>query len=224
RMKIQLLFLFWLLYGSIHAQGPTRRAYVCYMKTGEIKLDGRLVEPTWEAAPWSENFIDIEGPRKPAPLHETRMKILWDEEFLYIGVHLVEPQIWATFTERESVIFQENDIEVFLDPDGDTHNYYELEINALGTEWDLLLTKPYRNGGRAINGWNINGFQKAIHIEGTLNNPYDTDQYWSIEMAIPWKSLSQAGPSYQAPKDGEQWRINFSRVQWEIEAENGAYR
>ena len=58
-------------------------------------------------------------------------------------------------TERDSVIFRDNDFEVFIDPDGDTHAYYELEINALGTVWDLLLLKPYRDGGPAINGWDI---------------------------------------------------------------------
>lgn len=41
----------------------------------------------------------------------------------------------------------------------------KLEINAMGTEWDLMLTKPYKNGGKAINGWNINGLRKAIHLE-----------------------------------------------------------
>ena len=51
-----------------------------------------------------------------------------------------------TLTEHDSVIFQDNDFEVFIDPDGDNHNYYEIEINALNTEWDLRLPKPYRDG------------------------------------------------------------------------------
>lgn len=225
-MKILFLFcLTFLLPFFLQAQIPEdRRNYVCYMKVGELKIDGRLDESSWNALPWSDHFVDIEGSHKSPPVHETKMKMLWDEDNLYIGIHMVEPHIWATFTVRESVIFHENDIEVFLDPDGDTHNYYELEVNALGTEWDLLLTKPYRNGGKAINGWNINGFKKAIHLEGSLNDPRDKDEFWSIEMVIPWKSLSQSGPNFTAPKDGEQWRINFSRVQWQIEGENKDYR
>jgi hypothetical protein len=202
----------------------TRRNYVCYMKSEAISIDGLLNETSWEAVPWSLTFLDIEGAQNPKPTYETKMKMLWDEDFLYIGVHLEEPDLWATYTERESVIFHENDIEVFLDPDGDTHHYYELEVNAMGTEWDLMLTKPYRNGGKAINGWNINGLRKAIHLEGTLNDPRDTDKYWVIEMAIPWKALSQSGPSFQIPKDGEQWRINFSRVQWQTEPDGLGYQ
>lgn len=201
-----------------------RRNYVCYMKSDAISLDGLLDETAWEKVPWSKEFVDIEGEQNPQPTFETKMKMLWDENYLYIGVYLEEPDLWATYTERESVIFHENDIEVFLDPDGDTHHYYELEVNALGTEWDLMLTKPYRNGGKAINGWNINGLQKAIYLEGTLNDPSDTDNYWSVEMAIPWKALSQSGPSFHIPKDGEQWRINFSRVQWQTEPEEHGYQ
>src|SRR5690606_7666629 len=137
-MKYKLLLLLIFLYIQSQAQHADMRSnYVCYVTEEAIKLDGRLDETSWEAVPWSEKFLDIEGPQKSLPVHKTRMKMLWDEEYLYIGVHLVEPHIWATYTERESVIFHENDIEVFLDPDGDSHNYYELEVNALGTEWDL---------------------------------------------------------------------------------------
>lgn len=43
-----------------------------------------------------------------------------------------------------SIIYQDNDFEVFLDPDGDNLMYYEVEVNAAGQVWDLLLVKPYR--------------------------------------------------------------------------------
>ena len=75
-----------------------------------------------------------------------------------------EPDVWATLTERDSVIFHDNDFEVFIDPDGDTHAYYELEVNALGTAWDLILIKPYRDGGPAINGWDIAGLKVGVDV------------------------------------------------------------
>ena len=84
-------------------------------------------------------FVDIEGDARPRPRFATRMKMLWDDEFFYIAADMQEPDIWGTLTTRDSVIFQDNDFEVFIDPDGDTHEYYELEINALKTAWDLLL-------------------------------------------------------------------------------------
>ena len=48
-----------------------------------------------------------------------------------------------------------------------------------------MLTKPYRDGGKAITSWEVKGLITAIHIEGTLNNPNDKDKYWSVEVAIP---------------------------------------
>lgn len=186
-------------------------------------MDGKLDEKDWQEAAWSDMFVDIEGDAKPSPLYDSKLKMLWDDENLYIGIWMEEPDLWATYTKRESVIFHQNDIEVFIDPDGDTHHYYELEINALGTEWDLMMTKPYRNGGAPINGWNINGFKKGLDLQGTVNDPTDRDTAWTVEMAIPWKALSQRGPAYAPPKDGQQWRINFSRVQWQLETKNGQY-
>jgi hypothetical protein len=202
----------------------TRRSYVAFQCHEKIEIDGKLDDEAWKKANWSEPFADIQGGTFPTPEFDTRMKMMWDQEYLYIGVKMEEPHLWATYEEPESVIFHENDIEVFLDIDGDTHHYYEWEINALGTLWDLMLTKPYKNGGKPINGWNINGFKYEVYLSGSLNDPSDTDEYWSVEMAIPWKALSQSGPSYRAPKDGEQWRINFSRVQWQLEVENGTYK
>ncbi len=202
----------------------TRRAYMAFRCQEKPVIDGKLDEDAWQNAKWSESFVDIQGGTFPKPEFDTRMKMMWDNDFLYIGVKLEEPHLWATYDEPESVIFHENDIEVFLDMDGDTHHYYEWEINALGTLWDLMLTKPYKKGGKPINGWNINGFKYEVFLSGSLNDPTDTDEYWSVEMAIPWKALSQSGPNYRAPKDGEQLRINFSRVQWQLEVEDGAYK
>ncbi|MBI0400686.1 carbohydrate-binding family 9-like protein [Cyclobacterium marinum] len=224
KRPLTLLALLSLQFHAISQEIPQPRSYVAYQVSEKPIVDGQLNESAWQAADWSEPFLDIQGPDLPTPNQLTQMKMLWDQEYLYIGVKLYEKNIWATYTERESVIFHENDIEVFIDPDGDTHNYYEIEVNALGTLWDLLLTKPYKNGGKPINGWNINDLEYAIHLSGTINDPTDLDDYWSIEMAIPWKSLSQSGPSYKAPADGEQWRINFSRVQWQIAPNSNGYK
>jgi hypothetical protein len=186
-------------------------------------LMGKLDEYDWQNATWTEDFTDIEGYHMPAPLHRTRAKILWDDNYLYIGAELEEPHIWATYAKDDMIIFHENNFEIFIDPNGDTHNYYELEINALGTKWDLMLIKPYRNGGPPINAWEIIGLQSGIHLAGTINNPADTDTLWSVELALPWEVLREAAPRRQKPEPGDQWRINFSRVQWQLDIVDGEY-
>jgi hypothetical protein len=87
-----------------------------------------------------------------------------------------------------------------------------------------MLTKPYRFGGLPISAWDIAGMKKGIFLNGTINDPSDTDISWTIEMAFPWKILAEAAPYLSKPKPGNQWRINFSRVQWKLDVADGKYR
>lgn len=199
------------------------RGYVCYRADAPLEIDGRLDKPSWRRAPWTEDFVDIEGDLKPVPPLRTRAKMLWDDKFLYIGAELEEPHVWATLTEHDSVIFQDPDFEVFIDPDGDNHDYYEIEINALNTEWDLRLPKPYRDGGPPLDEWEIPGFRSAVCIDGTLNDPSDTDVGWTVEMAIPWEALGEYARCPCPPRHGDQWRMGFSRVEWHVDIVESGY-
>lgn len=200
------------------------RGYVCYRATERIKIDGKLDEDSWRNVPWTDDFKDIQGEAKPRPRFRTHAKMLWDDEYFYVGAELEEPHVWATLTEHDCVIFHDNDFEIFIDPNGDNHEYYEIEINAFGTEWDLLLIRPYKDGAPAVNSWEIPGLKVATHVEGTINDPADTDKGWSVEVAIPWKVLKECAHRSAPPADGDQWRVNFSRVEWEIEVVDGKYR
>jgi hypothetical protein len=173
---------------------PSLKKYVCYKALDPINVDGLLSEPSWAKADWAENFVDIEGSLKSLPRFRTRVKMLWDDKYFYVGAEFEEPHIWATLTQRDSVIFHDNDFEVFIDPDGDTHNYYELELNALGTVWNLLLVKPYRDSSPAVHAWDSKGLKAAVSINGTLNNPSDKDKGWSVEIAFPWRFLKNVLP------------------------------
>lgn len=200
------------------------KGYVCYRTPGPIRIDGHLDEPAWKQVPWTDAFVDIEGERRPRPRFQTRVKMLWDDTFFYIGAELEEPHVWGTLTRHDSIIFQDNDFEVFIDPNGDNHEYYEFEINALNTGWDLLLPRPYKDGGRAVNSWEIPGLRTAVHVDGTLNDPRDTDRGWTVELAFPWKVLGELAYQPAPPHDGDRWRVNFSRVEWRHEVVNGKYR
>lgn len=200
------------------------RGYVCYRAPKPPVLDGKLDDDAWHSAPWSEDFGDIEGQRRPAPRFRTRVKLLWDANCLYVGAKLEEPHVWATLTGHDSVIFRDNDFEVFLDPDGDSHLYAELELNALNTSWDLLLPKPYKDGGKAIDAWEITGLRTAVHVNGSLNDPRDRDRGWSIEIAWPWRGMKELTEGPVPPRDGDRWRINFSRVEWDTEIVGDKYR
>lgn len=199
------------------------RHYVVPFTRRPPVMDGRLHDPAWAAAPWTDDFVDIEGDVRPAPRLRTRVRMLWDSTALYVAAELVEPDLWATITERDAVIFRDNDFEVFLDPDGDARTYFELEINARNTAWDLFLPIAYRDGGHARNEWNISGLRSAVHLNGTLNRPGDRDRGWTLELAIPFRDLATAEVTTAVPRVGDRWRVNFSRVEWDLRVEAGAY-
>src|SRR5215510_1644685 len=105
---------------SLAVKQAEPRSYVCQRAAGPISVDGKIDDSAWSKAEWSEAFVDIEGNAKPRPAYRTRVKMLWDDQFFYFAAEMEEPHVWATLTKRDSVIFHDNDFEVFLDPEGDT--------------------------------------------------------------------------------------------------------
>lgn len=208
---------------TCQAQTVQPRHYLCHRAVSPVRIDGKLDDPAWAAAPWTEVFIDIQGEQLPTPRFRTRAKLLWDDNYLYVAADIQESDLRATLTEHDSVIFHDNDFEVFLNPSGDGRNYFEFEINALNTSWDLFLPKPYREGGKADNSWDIPGLKSAVALEGTLNNPTDRDRGWTVEIAFPWKAFGSRAP-VERPAAGETWRVNFSRVEWEFNVVDGKYQ
>lgn len=214
-----LFFIFSIATGVLRAQ-QSPRTYTAQKTQETITIDGKVSESAWQNAKWSQSFIDIEGDKTPK--YDTKMKMIWDDTYLYIYAELNEPHVWGTLKQRDTVVFYNNDFEVFIDPDGDTHNYYEIEVNALNTIWDLYLSKPYRNGAQVLNNYDIAGLQSAVHVNGTLNNPTDTDDSWAVEMAIPWSFTTGGFGTVKAPVN-KFWRINFSRVHWDHTIYKGRY-
>ena len=231
-MRGLLLVLLW--GGSFLNSGQLPpRSYEALRTATRPVIDGRLSDLVWEVAPWSEDFADIRGSGEETPHLRTRVKLLWDEDFLYVGAELEEPHLWATLENRDAIIYRDDDFEVFLDPDGDGEAYFEIEINAMGTVLDLFLDKPYREGGKAVIPWNLTTLQSAVSLQGTLNDPRDEDGGWTVELAIPWHGLtppkdpssqrsSRASPEpisqaqLESPSVGDEWRVNFSRVDWPL--------
>ncbi len=185
-------------------------------------IDGNINDVVWQQATWTEDFIDIEGSKKPLPTFETRVKMLWSDSCLFIAAYLQEPHVWATLTNRDAIVYYDNDFEVFIDPYNTTHHYYEIEVNAFNTVLDLLMPRSYRNGAAAMLGYDVAGLQTALQVQGTLNKSTDTDSSWTIEMAIPFRALYM-GNHWRPPAEGALWRINFSRVQWQTEIVDSKY-
>ena len=170
---------------SDYWQESLRRTYQC------SRIDS---ENDWDQIPWSEDFVDITGQPSLKPRFRSRFKMAWDDEFFHVRVEMEEPHVWGTITEQNEIMFHDNDIEVFIDPDCDGLNYYEFEMNALGSIWELSLPKPYNQGGEPILGCNMNGLRKKVIVHGTLNDPTSKDQGWEAHLSFPLvrtRSISQ---------------------------------
>ncbi|MCF6216964.1 MAG: carbohydrate-binding family 9-like protein [Emcibacter sp.] len=212
---------FYACIGCAQSTDNMYQSYVAHKTIETITIDGKTDEESWAKSNWSNAFIDIEGVKKPT--YETQVKMLWDETYFYILANIREPHVWGDIIQHDAVMFHNNDFEVFVDPDGDTHNYYELEINALNTAWDLFITKPYRELNSAVlNDWHITGLKSAVNVNGTLNDASDIDKGWTLEIAIPWTVFKTSYLQDVIPND-EFWRVNFSRVNWEHSITNGKY-
>ena len=118
--------------------------YKAYRAADPIAIDGHLDEPSWLSAPRSPRFRDlVHG----APgIHDTRSAVLWDDRNLYVGFWVEEPFVTATLTERDAPIYENNDVEVFI---AGQDAYYEFEINALGTIYEVLFVweEAYQRDG-----------------------------------------------------------------------------
>ena len=196
--------------------------YTALRAAGPIAIDGRLEEPTWKAAPRSPRFEDLISGR--VPIHDTRAAVVWDDDYLYVGFWLEEPDVRGDLTERDAPIYNNNDAEVFIDG-GD--GYYEFEINSLGTIYEVFFVwdEAYESGGyerepslrldhsqaRPFNGvgldthprgmrtgfwgYDLPGLKTAVHVDGTLNDSSDRDRGWTVELAFPWKGLEWVASS-----------------------------
>jgi len=214
--------------------------YTAHYTSEEITIDGKLDEPCWQSALRSPRFSDLVSGRRA--IHDTRAAVLWNETYLYIGYWVEEPDVRATYSNRDALLYEENDIELFI---AGKNGYYEFEINALGTIYEVFFIwedayqrdgydkvpefKRNKPGVRDFDGvgfrhprgnrigfwnWDFPGLQSAVHVDGTLNDDSDRDRGWTVELAIPWAGmtwLAKGDDRSLPPRDGDEWRMDFSR-------------
>ncbi len=204
-------------------------------------IDGKLDDPVWKQALRSEAFRDlIHGGETHL---DTRAAVSWDSEYLYVAYWVEEPDVKATLTRRDAPIYQDNDVEFFI-AGNDGYYEFEINAYATIYEvlffWEEAfqrngyasmaefsrsdpLARPF-NGvgykthprGKRIGFWNWDypELQKAVSIDGTLNDSSDKDRGWTVELALPWKGLeilARAGNRSLPPVSGDTWQMDFSR-------------
>lgn len=176
------------------------KTYTCYRTCQPLLIDGNLDKPAWQRAPRSPRFVDtVTG----APgFYDTRVATLWDDQNFYVAFWVEEPFVEAHHTERDSIIFQENDIEVFIDG-GDS--YYEFEVNALGTIYEVLYIwrDAYIRGGK----FDVPEFDLLTQEAVSFGGDYDR------QPASFWRGTHPRGMRWAF----RHW--DFPGVQWAVQVD-----
>ena len=131
------------------------------------------------------------------PSQATTVRVGWSAEELRVLFHCEDAHIFATRTQRDAPLWEEEVVEVFVDPIGDLAAYFEIEVNPLNAVLDLVLRRN-RSGFVSNVAWNCDGLRTAAQRTATA---------WTAELAIPFRSLVA-----EPPHLGSQWRANFLRI------------
>jgi hypothetical protein len=202
---------------NVKAPPPVKR-YVVTKVAKPIKIDGKLDEPAWKAAPSTGPFVDP-ATGNPSPV-ATEAKLLWDNRNLYIAFENVDTDVLAKLTKRDSELWGQgagDDIELMIDADGNGKTYVELQVAPNGTIFDTYLPEVRKyedtlDAKRKKYDWNSK-LKAVAKVDGTINKSEDQDKSWTVELALPLadaNGLDKPGVKVP-PAMGDVWRLNMFR-------------
>jgi hypothetical protein len=169
------------------------------------RLDGLLDDPVWRFANTSRAFVDtLTGGAAP---FRAFAKVLWDRRYLYVGVDVQDAFLLASHTQHDDHLWEQDCVELMVDPDGDGRHYFEIQVSPGGVVFDTWfesrrVPKPFGH---------INWSSKArvsASLRGTLDDDV-ADAGYTVEIAIPWQAFSSDGRSLRPPAIGDKWRANL---------------
>ncbi len=165
----------------------------CIQAHAPHALDADPSQPHWLSCDVLEMFDAAKG---TSPAQRTSVRMLWTPAEWRVLFSCEDADPWATLTQRDAQLFTEETVEVFFDSVGDLESYYELELNPIGTELDIVFRRS-RSGYKGDWAWNCAGLRSLVRI---------VPGGWNAELAIPFSSVSEM------PVNGTRWRVNFCRI------------
>ncbi|MDB4986550.1 MAG: hypothetical protein JWN04_1728 [Myxococcaceae bacterium] len=169
-----------------------------------VKLDGKLDDAVWRVAKSVELVNTLTAvPEQPT----TNVKTAWDNDYFYASFDVEDDYLRSTFTADDEHLWEQDTVEIMVDPDGDGNNYFELQVSPANkhfdTRYDTRRTpRPY--GHLDFNS----GIKSGVAVRGKLNDEV-RDEGYTVELAIPWAAFSMGDPKHERPAPGSSWRMNF---------------
>jgi len=180
---------------------------LCRRTAEQITVDGVLSERSWAAV---EPVTLCRTDTGDAARFRTEVRLLWDDTYLYASFHCVDPDIWANMVLRDAPLWEEEVVEMFLDPNRSGNAYFEFVVNPLNTLTDVFVLNRWGQF-KPLRDWNAEGVKHAVVVDGDPSDPLSEDRSWTMECAIPFRELVTA-PNIP-PKSGDSWRGNFYRIE-----------
>jgi hypothetical protein len=173
-----------------------------------ITIDGKLDEPAWRAAVTSPAFKRPDGTQSSPSMH-TRVKLLWDDEALYVAFTVRDKEGKSKFTKRDEELWKSDVVEIYLDPGADGKKYVELQVSPKNVIFDALFNTRRKPKWEKARAWNLAGLKTAVH-EGEIDSRRK-QKGWTVEIAVPWKGLADADAA--KPVINARWKANFFRIE-----------
>lgn len=192
----------------------------------KIVIDGKGDDAAWGAAASTGPFVDVGSGRSAASYPVTgSAKVAWDSDNMYVLIEVKDRDVSGFFTDKgaqpkdwtvtgQPMTWNRDTAEIMIDPDGDGDNkdYYEIQINpsnkVFKSQFDAYnapKTEPLGPFGHE--DWALK-MKSAVQVNGTIDNPADKDEGYTVEAAIPWTAFEK-GAKNRPPKPGDTWRVNF---------------
>jgi hypothetical protein len=141
----------------------------------------------------------------------TRFRALWTPSTLYVRFDADDTSPWFTMSRRDASIWEEEVVEIFLDPAGLGLDYYELEISPANVLCDLRVRRPYPDL-LSETVFDLDGLESAVRLHG--EGPGQAPG-WIATAALPFAGLRLL-PVPDAiripPAAGDAWRFNVFRI------------
>ncbi|MDB5105707.1 MAG: hypothetical protein JWP91_3396 [Fibrobacteres bacterium] len=184
--------------------------HLCRPVPDSFTIDGRLAEPQWKGLD-TLRLLRNNDPAGGKPSVETKVLAAWSRTRLYLAFIASSKDVQGTFTKHDDPLYDQDVVEVFFDPDGDSKNYLELEWNCLNAVLDYFFTGPQTGLDK---NWAPQGMQNAVLVQGTANKASDTDTGMVVEISIPWTAIQPWSKASLPPKDGDTLALNFYRIEY----------
>jgi len=146
----------------------------------------------------------------PEP-YPTRFRAVWSDLGLFLRFDATDPAPWHTMTQRDEHLWEEEVVEIFIDPDRSGRDYYELEISPANVTCDLRMISPWPDK-KGDASWDLAGLVTRAHVN---QDAAGKTKGWTATAFLPWsgfRSLPSAKTVALPPKPGDRWRFNLFRI------------